>query len=151
MRMTVKIIVGDLLNSTEDIIGHQVNCQGVMGSGVALALREQYSNLYSSYKQFCNNHTPHDLLGKCQIVKTGSKFTANLFGQLNYGRQKIRYTDYDALKNSLIALKKNAIEKGHSVALPFNIGCGLANGNWGIVEPMIQEVFIDYEVTLYKI
>ncbi|WP_396136111.1 hypothetical protein [Brevibacillus brevis] len=38
--MAVKIVNGDLLQATEDIIGHQVNCQCVMGSGVAKFERE---------------------------------------------------------------------------------------------------------------
>ncbi|EGL17721.1 hypothetical protein HMPREF9413_4472 [Paenibacillus sp. HGF7] len=37
-----------------------------------------------------------------------------------------------------------------SIALPYNIGCGLAGGDWDIVEQIIEEVFIDYDVTLYK-
>ncbi|MBX4152387.1 macro domain-containing protein [Paenibacillus lautus] len=146
----IKIIEENLLDASEDIIGHQVNCQGVMGSGVAKLLRDKYSNLYPSYKQFCSNHNPHDLLGKCHIVKTGDKYTANLFGQLNYGRQKVRYTDYDALKKSLVILRIAAQRRNLSVALPYNIGCGLANGDWNIVYGIIDEVFSDREVTLYK-
>lgn len=149
--MSIRVIEGDIMSSNEDIIGHQVNCQGVMGSGIAKLLRDTYSNLFPSYKEFCANHNPHDLLGQCHIVKTGSKFTANLFGQLNYGRQKILYTDYDALKQSLMILKDKAKSRGLSVALPFNIGCGLANGDWSVVEGIIDEVFKDYDVTLYKL
>lgn len=147
----IKIVEGNLLDASEDIIGHQVNCQGAMGSGVAKLLRDKYSNLFPSYKQFCNNYDPHDLLGKCHIVKTGDKYTANLFGQLNYGRRKLRYTDYEALKESLTTLKNAAQKRGLSVALPFNIGCGLANGDWDVVKGIIEEAFGDYEVTLYKL
>lgn len=39
--MAVKIVNGDLLHATEDIIGQQVNCQGVMGSGVAKLMKER--------------------------------------------------------------------------------------------------------------
>lgn len=84
-------------------------------------------------------------------MQTGAKYTANLFGQLNYGRSKIRYTDYAALEQALTTLKIEAQAKGLSVALPYNIGCGLANGEWSVVERMIGKVFADYEVTLYKI
>jgi len=56
-----------------------------------------------------------------------------LFGQLNYGRQKVRYTDYDALRASLITLKDEANKQGYTIALPYNIGCGLANGDWAVV------------------
>lgn len=149
--MTIKVISGDLLKATENIIGHQVNCQGVMGSGIAKALRDTYPTLFPAYKAYCDQHTPEELAGKCQIVKTGSKYTANLFGQLNYGRRNIRYTDYDALKQALTSLRTEAAANGLSVALPYNIGCGLANGDWSEVERIIETVFEDYEVTLYKI
>jgi hypothetical protein len=48
-------------------------------------------------------------------------------------------------------LKEEAKKQGLRVALPYNIGCGLANGEWSVVEPMIEEVFSDYEVMLYKL
>jgi O-acetyl-ADP-ribose deacetylase (regulator of RNase III) len=146
----IKIVEGNLLEASEDILGHQVNCQSVMRSGIAKSLRDKYSNLYPSYKQFCKNHNPHDLLGKCHIVKTGGKYTANIFGQLNYGKQKVRYTDYDALREGLISLKVRAVKHNLSVALPWMIGCGLANGDWDVVYKIIDEVFEDYEVSLYK-
>lgn len=149
--MPVTVIDGDLLQASEEIIGHQVNCQGVMGSGVAKALRDRYGNLYPAYKQLCNQYDSHELLGRCQLVRTGSKFTANLFGQLNFGRQNVLYTNYEALKQSLIILKEEAKRNSYSIALPYNIGCGLANGDWNVVEAMLQDVFADYEVTLYRL
>lgn len=48
--MTIQIVNGDLLEANEDILGHQVNCQGVMGSGIAKILRDRYPNLYPEYK-----------------------------------------------------------------------------------------------------
>lgn len=30
-------------------------------------------------------------------------------------------------------------------------GCGIANGDWKIVYKIIEEVFRDYDVTLYKL
>jgi O-acetyl-ADP-ribose deacetylase (regulator of RNase III) len=33
-----KTVYGSILDATEDIICHQVNCRGVMGAGVAKAL-----------------------------------------------------------------------------------------------------------------
>jgi len=149
--MSIKVIEGDLLLAEEDIIGHQVNCQGVMGSGVAKLLKEKYPVMYSSYLEYCKEKTPEQLLGKLQIVPAGGKAVANLFGQLKFGRSKTVYTDYDALKQALNILKSYAKERGLSVALPYNIGCGLANGSWDIVEKIIKEAFDDYEVALYKI
>ncbi|WP_340025031.1 macro domain-containing protein [Paenibacillus sp. FSL K6-1096] len=149
--MTIQIVNGDLLAAGEDILGHQVNCQGVMGSGIAKILRGRYPNLYPEYKKYCNQHTSEKLLGHCQLVQTGAKYTANLFGQLHFGRSKTRYTDYAALEQALTTLKAEAQARGLSIALPYNIGCGLANGEWSVVEQMIGKVFADYDVTLYKI
>ena len=150
--MSIKIVNGDLLDATESILGHQVNCQGVMGSGIALALRERHRGLFPRYKQFCGGGvTPDSLLGRCQLVSCEGKIIANLFGQLSYGRGRIRYTDYGSLETALTELKEIAKFNNLSVALPFNIGCGLANGDWHIVREIISEAFIDYEVTLYRI
>lgn len=44
--MNIKFIEGNLLDSTTDIICHQVNCQGKMSSGVAKAIREKYPKVY---------------------------------------------------------------------------------------------------------
>ncbi|MEW6977553.1 MULTISPECIES: hypothetical protein [Bacillus] len=37
-----------------------------------------------------------------------------------------------------------------SIAIPYGIGCGLAGGDWTIVEDMIEEVLGDCEVTVYR-
>lgn len=151
--MAVNVTIGDLLNAKESIIGHQVNCQGVMGSGIAKALRDRYNTLYPSYKQYCaQHHSPDELLGKCQIVQEGSRHIANLFGQLDYGRQKKKvYTNDEALRTSLAALREYAVQNQLSVALPYGIGCGLANGDWNVVSEILEEVFSDYDVMLYKL
>lgn len=151
--MTVHVIIGDLLNAKESIIGHQVNCQGVMGSGIAKVLRDRYNTLYPSYKQYCaQHHSPDELLGKCHFVKEGSRHIANLFGQLDYGRQKNTvYTNYEALRTSLNTLREYAVQNQLSVALPYGIGCGLANGDWDVVSETLEEVFANCDVMLYKL
>jgi O-acetyl-ADP-ribose deacetylase (regulator of RNase III) len=149
----INVLKGDLLNATEDIIAHQVNCQGVMGSGVAKAIKHKYPiafNEYSKMSTFYKN-IKHQLLGKCQIIAVGNgKYVANLFGQYNFG-WSIKHTDYEALKEALTTLKVSAKDNSKSVALPYNIGCGLGGGNWGIVLSIIDDVFNDYDVSLYNI
>ncbi|MCY9737526.1 macro domain-containing protein [Paenibacillus alvei] len=151
--MTIAHAYGDILNAREDIIGHQVNCQGVMGSGLAKQIKDKYPAAYIKYKQVCYKFTPEKMLGCCQLVydKESDKWIANLFGQLNYGREEQLYTDYSALTAYLWALKNEAISRGLSVALPYNLGCGLANGDWNIVHQIIDAVFYDSVVTLYKL
>lgn len=148
----VKYVKGNLLDASENIIGHQVNAQGVMGSGLAKQIRSKYPEAYIAYKEYSEQNSPYDLLGRCQLVTAGeNKWVANLFGQLNYGRGKYRYTDYDALRTALTSLKEAAKRIDVSVALPKFIGCGLANGDWNVVSEIVEEVFEDYEVTIYEI
>jgi O-acetyl-ADP-ribose deacetylase (regulator of RNase III) len=148
----ITIIEGNILEAKEDVIVHQVNCRSVMGSGLAKQIREKYPEVYEQYITFCSQFSPHGLLGKAQKVYThDDKIVFNLFGQLNYGRKNIRYTDYDALKEALTKVYEDANHFLWSVALPYNIGCGLANGNWDRVYEIIDDVFRHYPVTLYKI
>ncbi len=49
----IKIIEGNIVNAKTDFIIHQVNCQGVMGSGVAKALRDYDEGIYQHYRKLC--------------------------------------------------------------------------------------------------
>ena len=146
----IKIVDGDILQAKEDIIAHQVNAMGVMGSGLAKQIKEKYPEVFEQYRKFFINNK-FTALGKCQIVKTDdNKYVANLFGQLKYGRDK-QYTDYKALEEALFSLKVSAKDHNKSVAIPFNLGCGLAGGSWPFVYNMIEEVFHDYNAILYRL
>ena len=72
-----------------------------------------------------------------------------LFGQYKYGTDK-QQTDYKALEEALFTLKINAKDHNLSVSIPVNLGCGLAGGSWEIVYKIIEEVFHDYDVVLYR-
>lgn len=149
----VYVVNGDLLDAKEDIIGHQCNCQGTWGSGIAKQIRNKYKGVYIQYAGYCKYVRPEEILGHMQIwMGSDGKLVANIFGQLTYGRNKDEvYTDYNALKQGLISLKCFAANKKLTVALPWRIGCGLANGDWdGVVYPMLEEIFSDYSLTLYK-
>jgi len=146
----IKIVDGNILQAPENIISHQVNCMSVMGGGIAKQIKRKYPNVYEEYKNYLSGIFSINALGACQIVKAeDNKYIANLFGQHKYGRDK-QYTDYKALEEALFSLKVSAKDHNLSVAIPFNIGCGLAGGSWETVYKIIEEVFEDYDVTLYR-
>lgn len=149
----IKIVEGDILLAKEEIIGQQVNAQAVMGSGLAKQIRAKYPNVYDEYVEFCELYdNTRQRMGLVNFVEVEEgKYIANLFGQEDYGRNKfITYTNYDSLEMALRFLKSVAKMNNMSVALPYNLGCGLANGNWNVVYRMIEVIFEDYDVTLYK-
>lgn len=156
----IKIVQGDITKATENIIVHQVNCQGKMGSGVALSIKKAFPNAYNQYMELYNEestthvNTSH-LLGHVQIVKVGEgpfsdKYVANLFGQEFYGTDGSRYTSYDALYNGLKFIYVNAKRAGKSVAIPYKIGSDRGGADWDIVRYMIDKIFHDYPVALYQ-
>jgi len=151
---------GDLLSCRENLIGHQVNAQGIMGAGLATHIKAKYPNVFEEYKLHCVSHgRERTLMGQCQIVEAvpGKKWVANLFGQFEYGRSSEQVvetgmnTEYEHLRTALEWMKSVAEEYGYTVALPYQLGSGLAGGDWKVVRQMIEEVFHDYYVTIYRL
>lgn len=147
----IRIRHGDLLLAGESHICHQVNCMGVMGSGVAKQIRAKWPVVYTKYKGLCDAIQPGALLGCDQIVEVGNgKHVCNLFGQLNYGRDKSAYTNIYKLRHACEHLVACASPEA-AFAMPYRIGCGLGGGDWGKVLDMLTEAFADRELTLYKV
>ena len=146
--MEPHIYYGDLLDSHCDVLCHQVNCRGVMGSGIALQIRNKYPNVYKEYKKFCSSYQPSAILGRCFMVKTKDNYIANLFGQDNYGRH-VCQTNYDALYKAFIHMHINACNMGlKSIGIPYGIGCGCAGGDWNKVYDIIKSVFQFSDLTV---
>ena len=156
----IKIVNGDLLQSNLPLIAHQTNCLGVMGAGIAKAIKNKWSIVYTQYVDKCRHYNySKDLLGKCQVCVTEDepiKFVANLFGEYSFTESvapfENRHTDYDALKKALLNLKTLCENTEITeIGIPYKLGCGLAGGDWdGVVYPMLQELFAtDSTITLY--
>lgn len=151
----IKVVDGDLLQAKEDIIGHQVNCMGVMGSGVALQVKRQHPLAFEVYKQIVDEAKKEDslrfLLGKALVVASNDKYIANLFGQFTYGSNGI-YTKINALENALKQIKVFAESRGLTVALPYKIGSDRGGADWNEVLEVIENIFEGYEdkLTLYR-
>lgn len=148
----INIVNGNILDAKEDIISQQVNCCGVMGSGLAKQIRNKYPEVFIEYYAYCKKHDIlEQMLGVAQPVKCNdNKIVVNLFGQMRYGTDR-QYTDYGALKCAMRNMKEYAQENNLSIAIPYQIGCGLAGGDWNVVYKIIEEVFQDYDVTIYKL
>lgn len=145
------MIEDNIFNCTENIIVHQTNCQGVMGHGIALQVKQKYPEVYNAYHYYCKTNCAKDILGTSLICEANDgKYIANLFGQLNYGEGL--QTDYDRFKSALIEIHDFAKEHNLSVAIPYKIGCGLAHGDWNIVYNIINEVFSDdVQMNIYRL
>lgn len=136
----MNIVKLDILTVSKGIIAHQVNCQGVMGAGLALKIKYKYKQAFDYYQNVCCEPFLKTLLGKVQLVQIREDFyVANLFSQFFYGREQKVYTDYDALKTCFKDLAGKSNQLGLPVYLPYKIGCGLAGGDWNIVLDIINQ------------
>jgi len=151
----IKIVNGDLMEASEDVIGHQVNAMGVMGSGVAKCIRQSFPEAYTTYVEYVTNFVKEnsrtELLGKCHLVLMDGKVVANLFGQLTYGGDGNQYTKTMALYKAMKDLRDFAESYALSVALPYLIGSDRGGADWTEVYKLIDKAFDGYEVTLYKL
>lgn len=148
--MAIKHVKGDIFESGADVILHQVNCKGVMGSGVAKQVKEKYPDVYLEYLCWCRNPIMKGkLLGRIQIFDIcDSKTIVNMFAQDEFGRGGRCYTNYDALKSCLEQV--NTHFAGCTVAIPYKMSCDRGGGDWSIVSKMIEETLADCDVTLYE-
>jgi O-acetyl-ADP-ribose deacetylase (regulator of RNase III) len=137
-------IRGDLLSATDGVIAHCVNCQGVMGAGVAKSIKQKWPDVYESYRTLHRGVTqqgwPGPLLGSCQLVRTRSgELVANLFGQNYYGAGGDKYVSYDALDNAFDELAEELLSERVCNVVNFPlIGCGLGGGHWPVVREIIE-------------
>lgn len=141
-------IRGDLLESKADFICHQVNCMGVMGSGVAKQVREKWPAVYEDYKNMFEIWKSEDLLGKITYTNVGDHYVVNMFSQFKYGYDGARYTNYEAFARCLEQIMKIS-DPGDTVAFPRLIGCDRGGANWEIIKKMIEETLVDRDIEIY--
>jgi len=140
-------VKGDLLETPCKYIAHGVNCQGVMGSGVARALYEKWPIVRESYYEWFKHSTPpptehgpfskpSNYLGITDYVDCGDKTVINCFIQEHYIPRGPCHLDYTALRHCFDSIVASKIKE---VAIP-KIGCGLAGGDWENVKDIINEI-----------
>jgi len=127
---------GDLFLSGCQAIVNTVNCQGVMGGGIAAIFRNKYPEMYVEYKGLCDDGELKP--GILHIYDYNDPIIIN-FPTKNevYFDSKMEYVEsgLESLKNYLIS---NQIK---SIAIPA-LGSGLGNLNWDEVLALILQ-FLD--------
>ena len=148
----IRLIKGDILNAFDrgcNAICHQVNCQGVMGAGLAKDISDKWPEVKADYLEFCKREMSENLLGTYLAPPVDEdRYVVDIFGQLNYGRDRDRvYTNYSALDSAFEKLSHD--DKFDRIAFPYGFGCGLGGGDWSRVLHMMIERMSNKEIDIY--
>lgn len=133
--------IGDICKVKRGIVCHQVNCQKKMGKGLALQIRNKFTQHYIDFI----NTEPE--LGKVLITEISPNlYVAALYSQYHFGPKGKTYTNYGAFEKCLSELNAFATVQKLTVFLPYKIGCGLGGGDWSKIHSIIQENLEDYAI-----
>jgi O-acetyl-ADP-ribose deacetylase (regulator of RNase III) len=154
----IEYITKDITTVTHGVVAHGCNVQGKFGAGVAKSIRTKWPEVYDSYIQKCSINPTHPalLLGQCDIVQLGGDmYVANLFTQLNYGREKKAYASPDAIYEAVqtcmqFCLDSQVIWEDFLPLYMPRIGCGLGGLDWDKdVGPAVEHLAEQLNVQLY--
>jgi len=122
-----------------------------MRSGVAKAIKEKYPQAYEADKNLTEKGD-ESKLGSLSMAFNesgeGPEHIVNAYTQYRYGRDKV-HVDYEALEAAMVALSESFDADKYSIAFP-KIGCGLAGGDWNVVEAIINKIFAHKKVTVVE-
>jgi O-acetyl-ADP-ribose deacetylase (regulator of RNase III) len=163
------IVEGNLLEAKVDVIAHQINCVtlGPNAKGIAKTIHETFpfADIYTK-REITEEKTE---FGKAYWLKGDESFkpvVLAITGQYFPGKPAtVGGRSIDTAENRLkmfekalnqvkIDLKENGYK---SIAFPYLIGCGLAQGNWDDYKNLIHDFSIDVkndldvQVYVYKL
>lgn len=145
----IKETIGDVLNTSSDLICHQTNCRGVMGAGVAKQIRDKLltKEQFKQYRKRCDREGSSNL-GTLQILQCKNKSIVNMFAQVDCD-ESVRQTNYTALRLCFEKLEMLCRKNHLTAAIPGYIGCGLAGGDWNyVLNDIIKPIFENSEAEL---
>ena len=157
----MKEVSGNLLDCEYDVIAHQTNCTTrgpAKGLAADIFRKFPYADTYKKRK---NTDFKHEA-GTVELMGDGKKqrFVANMYAQYEPGKIKrgIEDTIKKRQKWFTVCLQElhaeMKVRKLTSVAFPYQIGCGLARGNWPRYKKMLKSFAKEAErdgITTYLI
>lgn len=144
--MKIEYVKGDIFKTEHKYILHGCNAQGVMGAGIAKAIKDTYPYAFTEYSSI---HKERGLaLGETQFVRCRDKTVINAIIQQYYGRSKVRYVSYDAVSIVMATVEETLY--GETIAMPM-IGAGLGGGDWNVISSIIESELKTVQPVVYMI
>ena len=145
----MKVVKGDLIemfkNEEFELIIHGCNCFNTMGAGFAGQIANSFPEAYNADKETVRGDINKLSDWTVSVVKF-KKFGViiNLYTQFEPGRN----LNLAALELGMYKLSKK-IDLTTPIAIP-KIGCGIAGGDWNVVQPIIEKYFNNHNLTVVE-
>ena len=128
----VKVLIGNLFESTAQTLVNTVNCVGVMGKGVALEFKKRFPDMFDDYEKRCQRHEVK--LGRPYLYKRLVPPWILNFPTKDHWRS---VASLEAIVEGLKYLLQHHKEWGiTSMAVP-PLGCGQGQLEWRVVGPTL--------------
>lgn len=129
----MEFLKGDLFKSGADALVNPVNCDGVMGKGLAKEFKLRWPEMYRTYQGWCGSA---ELRPGGVLIYKHSVPNIVLFATKANWRNPSRY---EYIEEGLLQLKKELPTwLISSLAMPA-IGCGLGGLEWPKVKELIEK------------
>lgn len=143
-------VSGNLLDSKADVLINAVNCQGVMGKGLALAFKNKYPRMFQEYREVCKQGRLGP--GRYHLYQAGDQVIINFVTKIRWREpSQLEWIEkgLNTLRGFLDGLAQ-ATGSYPSVAIP-PLGCGYGGLNWSQVESLVKKYLGDYkgDVSVY--
>lgn len=135
--------IGGLFDTEMNVIGHGVNTEGLMGSGIAVLFRERFPKMHKEYVSVCKNRLllPGDIF----------PFEEDGYTILNIASQKKpgRDATLERLESGILKSIEFCEQNGHKgFAIP-RIGSGIGGLKWkSEVVPLLNDIAGNSEIEI---
>lgn len=141
--MAIQYQKGDIFKSKAQVIVNTVNCQGVMGKGLALAFKQRYPDMFTVYQQECQ--TGKLRIGRPTLYRDSTPWILNFPTKDSWkANSKMEYLE-KGLKYFVAHYKEAGIT---SIAFP---KLGTQNGklSWQEVGPLMVKYLSKLDINIY--
>jgi Macro domain len=153
----LKFVIGDAtipLGSSNRYILQIVNDEGKYGAGFSGALARRWPKVESEYRKWWRECYGNLSLGDIQIIQILSDLVViNMVAQKGIvGPKNPKPIDYSALQKCLEKAGEEISKFNAGIHMP-RIGCGLSQGSWCEIEPLIEQELLKrgINVTVYDL
>lgn len=142
--------VDALINGEVDVLLHCCNAKGVMGSGIALEIKNRIPHAYEVYKK--NHKLGNTTVGEYQRPDGTHGYVMNMVAQERYSSAKARYVHYGMLAKCLGYVEMISYCVTKKIGVPYKLASDRAGGDWHIVLELIEGILGDkFDITVYEL